>query len=1435
MTTIDINSAASTGRSVAQTDLMLAWTAAGEVRADTLREVLSAGFQTQIVNSADLDNLLELGMHVAAGPSNRPAGRGNAVIMVARGALSNEYIQEWIGIDGQDYWRTTSDGGSTWTDWTARPSEIASEAQVINGSDRLSALTPEHFMLAVSQREREHVRDIDLSSAMLQPRGLASYGGYIHLFDGSGNAYAYDASTLARASGEDFVWDASATVSYGATSRAGNYYVCVDAAIRAYDTTASYARKSADDPGLHSSNSKPRALVYDDTGAYWCVDDSRRVYRYSSLGVRDSASEWQTHTSNNAPRDAWYDGANMWVLDASGRVYCYDPSDGTRRISRELQLPGENSYGIWSDGERSMWVSVDANATSSLQAYYLPGGVRPIGAATTEQEGIVQRATTAIARAGVDTELYISSALAVEIIRAHVTSATTTAEGLVRLPTSAEVTAGTTTSAVPTVADVTTMIGTPSSPGTGTTVGTASTTSPGITRYSTRTETSGQTEENAAVTPVSLKDYVVAAHGEIALDATHFVPRGIAVDGDNVYMLGSTSSSNSAPDRLYRYDRLTGKLVRSAATEIGNAGPYDLTVHGGLVYVGGSTSTIYAYNGSTLDAVSANYFTAATLSDDITGVASATELLTLDNADRRVYIYNLGTRVHESRFTFISSSTARLNWLEATGTTTSTTEYFVLQGRAVYRNRRSNLLAGATKLFDLFPQNSNPSGIAYDPVGKHWLILDSADRLVYSYDETTYARLAPGRLVAASESTPGVQEIASLSEVITGVDRTKSVSPYGLSSRSASTARTGLVRLETPTETQTGTSTTTATNAASLKAALDARLVNSVGFRPADFSFSAVPNAMIDFDATDDMLWVLSAGQVEGFSRATGNRVHRYPLESAQTDPRGIAVVGDYIMVLEFAAAAVNILYAYAVSDGTYTSSASMARTRLQSGNTAPMRVTASESLIYISDQDNIVYAYTRVGFLHRVSSNITITQRPNVPGGRGIGILEWQGVEHLSLLESKSGTYLTVSHRLSDDGFDVSASITNSAPIMGNARGMAITLGTILIGDVPSSGAPVFRVFNPTNLQHQAAGHVPYSTTEHPGLIEIGTDTEVSDRLRRDVALTPRHLQDIAATTTKTGLVRRATSSEAIDPSETEPFMSPSEVATAITDREHNWTEARRSGTGITDITQGLPLSSAMMQMGYEILRLTAYGTDIAYPPTLEHIGGTHGMTSLAIRPGTLEAWTNNGGRIARVDLFSGAVTNLDSLLQISETIIVALAWHNTNLYGLGGSGRLFQINDRTGSATYIGSAAIIGASALASNGTALHVWGNVFAGAPRIISTTDATTSAVTGRVNSADIQDGIVSAFMRDTRPTSGSAAAPANTLIGFSTSDSNLHAYLVGGRSAGPQALGALTLPSGFNAADVQGMSVGAGGVVYVTLSQGTTRGGLYRLTSSGDRS
>lgn len=87
------------------------------------------------------------------------------------------------------------------------------------------------------------------------------------------------------------------------------------------------------------------------------------------------------------------------------------------------------------------------------------------------------------------------------------------------------------------------------------------------------------------------------------------------------------------------------------------------------------------------------------------------------------------------------------------------------------------------------------------------------------YSDATYGWTALyTSATAATESIPGIIEIATTAEVATGTDNTKAVSPAGLTSRAATTSLAGIVELATSAETQAGSDSVRAVTPAGLAA-----------------------------------------------------------------------------------------------------------------------------------------------------------------------------------------------------------------------------------------------------------------------------------------------------------------------------------------------------------------------------------------------------------------------------------------------------------------------------------------------------------------------------------------------------------------------------------------------------------------------------------------
>lgn len=83
-----------------------------------------------------------------------------------------------------------------------------------------------------------------------------------------------------------------------------------------------------------------------------------------------------------------------------------------------------------------------------------------------------------------------------------------------------------------------------------------------------------------------------------------------------------------------------------------------------------------------------------------------------------------------------------------------------------------------------------------------------------------FGAYAANAVPAASETVAGKVEIATDAEVQTGTDTVRTVTPAGLSARTATVTRTGVVELATSSEVQTGTDTARAVTPAGLSASV---------------------------------------------------------------------------------------------------------------------------------------------------------------------------------------------------------------------------------------------------------------------------------------------------------------------------------------------------------------------------------------------------------------------------------------------------------------------------------------------------------------------------------------------------------------------------------------------------------------------------------------
>jgi hypothetical protein len=150
----------------------------------------------------------------------------------------------------------------------------------------------------------------------------------------------------------------------------------------------------------------------------------------------------------------------------------------------------------------------------------------------------------------------------------------------------------------------------------------------------------------------------------------------------------------------------------------------------------------------------------------------------------------------------------------------------------------------------LDPGDANPNPVVYNADGRqpYDIFFDPAVDYRVVYHDANDATLAPdddpagGNDVtsaitahnndlsahyAASESQRGFVELASQSEVNTGTDTARAVTPAGLANRTATETRAGVVELATPAEVTTGTDSTRAVTPAGLAAAQTASFASA--------------------------------------------------------------------------------------------------------------------------------------------------------------------------------------------------------------------------------------------------------------------------------------------------------------------------------------------------------------------------------------------------------------------------------------------------------------------------------------------------------------------------------------------------------------------------------------------------------------------------------
>lgn len=1436
MADIELTASVVSGRTIAAADMILGWDASGTPKSDTLRAAVQAGFLGTLANTDDLDTTITPGFYSVVSPLNRPVDSRAAVLVAEAG--TGEVYQRWFGDDGHEFFRTRT--GSTWSSWTQAASLFASDDEIVAGTDDTTVASAAGVALAMSERDRDHVRDITLPSGHAAPRALMTDGTYIHSFETTRNAIAYNAKTRARVSGADWIWNVGGVSGrlYGGNYYGGYYWLCVGNSIHAFNTSALYQRDTTAEPSsLASANGAPVSIVFDESsGDRWVINSDRKVFRYDTTWtVANAGGEYTLDAANTSIADAWSDGArHMWVLSSTGRAFCYETASGTRRPSRDIRVANGSTYGIVSDNDRTLWIAMDGTSQDVLEAYYLPGEVRPITSASEDEEGIVKRVTTAIARAGADDALYTTTKAVVEIIRTQVVAATNARAGTVRLPTAAEVAAASTTAAVPTVSDVDAMItaSASSGTGTGTSVGSASTETAGIVELATRAEARAQTHTNVATTPASLKDYLLVASAEFNLDATHFAPRGLASGVGFFYSLGRTSGTG-APTHIFQYKKSDGALETSSALATGNADGRDLTVTGGKVWVLDHDKTIYAYNASTLAHIPGDDWT--TNFTQVDGLAAtADEFVLYNDATKRVRLHTISNPTSFNRFGVTATATTGFAFAEAfgSGTTnaTSTAEYYWLAGNTIRGVARKSL--GVVKVtFPLDPANTNPFGFCYDSESQNWLVLDSTDRLCYAYDFTTHARLAPGKLPQASVSVLGGGKMATDAQQQTGTSRELISSPASVAALTSTTTRAGLIVTATPTEVTTGTDTSKAATPEGVKAAIDSAVGGSPTVASKDITLTNAANRFHGFTSDGIYLYILTTvNTIQKIRRSDGSLTATFALDTANTNATDIAYHDGYVFVIDNGHATIAA-FAYNPANGNRQNAQDIPTSSLQSGNTTRLRLVFSESRLYISDQGNRVYAYANEPpYAGVAGDNVALTHTIVVPGSRGLAIVEYQGLEHLLVVETDTSASIAYLYSLSTNTI-VAGKTVAQIPAMRATSGAWADLGVLYIGDEHSSGPPILRVFNPHTLEHLTTGVIPYATTDVAGLLETATDDEVIRRRRRDVALTPGHLPDMDASTSVRGLTRYAVTSEAASTTVDDKAMTPRLVNVAIDHREEIYDDVLKSGTGITDGTHKIPTTPAIMELFNAQMFYVGKGIDIKYGNIeLTRVSQRGALTCLAIKPGTWEAWVNHGVHLARINLFTGTFHTLPQS-PLNAGSLQAMTWHNGQLYALTTGGRLLSCNPTTGAHLYIGTLTVTGPQALFSNGYNLFAIGSGFNQAPRTLSTTTAQQFAVVSRTGANEVESGITTAFRRPTRPTASLSYADRD-LIGYKPADNSFYGGIVSGGSA-PVNIGTVDVPVGFAATDIKAISVAAGGIPFAVVS-GTTGGGLYRIEMAGAR-
>lgn len=160
---------------------------------------------------------------------------------------------------------------------------------------------------------------------------------------------------------------------------------------------------------------------------------------------------------------------------------------------------------------------------------------------------------------------------------------------------------------------------------------------------------------------------------------------------------------------------------------------------------------------------------------------------------------------------------------------------------------------------------------------------------------TAMINAASSTVPDSTETVKGKIELATVTEVQTGTDTVRAVTPAGLAARTATETRTGIVELATTAEAIAGTDTERAVTPAGLKAAIDAALASFTptdGFEAGDLQLSVRSSKagrwLLCQGATVSRTTYAALFAVFGTAFGAGNGSTTFTLP----DPRGRAILG---------------------------------------------------------------------------------------------------------------------------------------------------------------------------------------------------------------------------------------------------------------------------------------------------------------------------------------------------------------------------------------------------------------------------------------------------------------------------------------------------------------------------------------------------------------